>query len=300
MISKTSTITRAPTFGLYGEPPESHPFFIHVESINARSNTYNWEIQTHIHQNLNQIIWLASGTISAQLDGPVFLINSPSAIIVPALHSHSFQTNNEATGSVLTVSHDMFIFPESKTISSIFDNLFMAPALTKIAYESNDFSGLNNCFQILSDELSKLKDAESFVTSRLAQVICLIIARHSKTNISTPHKEKKGDKKITDFLLLVENHFKTEMKILEYAENLEISKNKLIRTSKLNLNKTPIQVVLDRRIKEACQLLANTNSSVDSISQISGFSDVPYFCRQFKKKTGLTPLEFRKKNQTAY
>ncbi|OXR47960.1 hypothetical protein PuT2_15125 [Pusillimonas sp. T2] len=297
MVSKKPTITRAPTFGLYGEPPESHPFFIHIESIKSRSNTYNWEIQTHIHQNLNQIIWLASGTINAQLDGIDFLINSPSAIIVPALHSHSFQTNNEATGSVLTVSHDIFIFPESKTTSSIFENLFMAPAVTKIAHESNDLFGLNNCFQILSAELSRLKDAESFITSRLAQVICLIIARHPKTNISTPHTGKNSDKKITDFLLLVEKHFKTEMKIFEYAVSLEISKDKLIRTTKLNLNKSPIQVILDRRIKEACQLLANTNSSVDRISQISGFSDVPYFCRQFKKKTGLTPLEFRKKTR---
>ena len=48
------------------------------------------------------------------------------------------------------------------------------------------------------------------------------------------------------------------------------------------------------RIDQARYLLTHTDHSVSQICYESGFNDVPYFCRTFKKNTGVTPMAIRK------
>jgi len=62
---------------------------------------------------------------------------------------------------------------------------------------------------------------------------------------------------------------------------------------------SPVEYLTDTRIKAAKQLLENSDISDNTISKIcelSGYSDIGYFSKVFKKKTGLTPSEYRKRN----
>lgn len=47
------------------------------------------------------------------------------------------------------------------------------------------------------------------------------------------------------------------------------------------------------RIEESKRLLANTDYSIIDISLATGFEDQSYFCKVFKKYTGLTPKQYR-------
>ena len=47
------------------------------------------------------------------------------------------------------------------------------------------------------------------------------------------------------------------------------------------------------RIDQARYLLTHTDHSVSQICYESGFNDVPYFCRTFKRHTGSTPMSMR-------
>jgi AraC-like DNA-binding protein len=47
------------------------------------------------------------------------------------------------------------------------------------------------------------------------------------------------------------------------------------------------------RIARACRLLADTDDSVGSIAAGSGYSNLAYFNREFRRQTGRTPREFR-------
>ena len=53
--------------------------------------------------------------------------------------------------------------------------------------------------------------------------------------------------------------------------------------------------ILDKRIKEAKRQLENKDLTVAQIAADVGFNDSSYFCRVFKKETGLTPLAYRKR-----
>lgn len=292
-----TTKAPTPTFGLYGEPPRNNPFFIHVESIRERSNANNWEIQTHIHKNMHQIIWLNSGQIATRINGLNIEVFAPAAVIVPSLTPHSFKTNDQSLGNVLTVNRDFFTSPESKTLGNIFDTLFEKPSVCNFSQSVNESNSIDMLFDILGKELLS-NPSEGLLAKRLTQSITILIARQPKNQIRLTEKIIANDKKISEFLLLVDKYFSSEINLSTYAEILAISTDKLIRMARLHLDKTPIQVVLDRRIKEACQLLMHTHAPVEEVSQLSGFSDVSYFCRYFKKRTGLTPLNFRNNAQT--
>ena len=48
------------------------------------------------------------------------------------------------------------------------------------------------------------------------------------------------------------------------------------------------------RIDEACRLLTTSNKKIIEIAEIVGYKDLAFFVSIFKKKTGVTPTEFRK------
>lgn len=56
---------------------------------------------------------------------------------------------------------------------------------------------------------------------------------------------------------------------------------------------SPIQYLIDVRIKRAMTYLSEGTLTVAEISALCGFKDVEYFCRIFKNKTGMTPKEAR-------
>lgn len=51
--------------------------------------------------------------------------------------------------------------------------------------------------------------------------------------------------------------------------------------------------VVRHRIREACRLLENPTTSITNVAFAVGFNDVGYFCRMFKRYTGVTPTALR-------
>ncbi len=48
------------------------------------------------------------------------------------------------------------------------------------------------------------------------------------------------------------------------------------------------------RIREACQLLAATDTPLSLVGLLTGFADPPHFTREFRRRVGMTPTEYRR------
>lgn len=66
-----------------------------------------------------------------------------------------------------------------------------------------------------------------------------------------------------------------------------------IRIFKKEFGTTPYASFLDRKLKTAKYLLKSTSSPIKEIALSLGWNNPCYFTRLFKKKTGLTPAEYR-------
>ena len=56
------------------------------------------------------------------------------------------------------------------------------------------------------------------------------------------------------------------------------------------------EILLERRLMQAADLLKSTDFTMDTIAFESGFSSTSYFFRQFKKYYNCTPKVYRKEN----
>ena len=61
---------------------------------------------------------------------------------------------------------------------------------------------------------------------------------------------------------------------------------------------SPINYLITRRIQEAKLLLETSNFSIAKIAQAIGFSSQSYFSQVFRKETGLSPIQYRKKYES--
>lgn len=89
-------------------------------------------------------------------------------------------------------------------------------------------------------------------------------------------------------------HFREDIKLEQIADIAHLSPTSFCRYFKGMMQKTLSEVVLEFRIRHACQLLANTQLPISQVAFESGFQDLPYFNRKFKQMLGVNPKAFRK------
>lgn len=75
-----------------------------------------------------------------------------------------------------------------------------------------------------------------------------------------------------------------------------VSRNYLYKTFKQNFGCTPVEYITDCRLVKAKKLLKESKEPVYAICEKVGIHNYTYFCNLFRKKTGTTPIEYRKSN----
>ena len=95
------------------------------------------------------------------------------------------------------------------------------------------------------------------------------------------------------FLQLVFQRDVTPLTVSEYADMLQVTPNYLNKTVKAHTHRTAIDWIEIARLNLAKQLLKDPAIPIADIAGRTGLPDQSYFSRFFKKKTGLTPSQFR-------
>ena len=96
---------------------------------------------------------------------------------------------------------------------------------------------------------------------------------------------------------LENNYTNPALSNLVLAQQCNISEVYLRKLFAARFGATPRQHLIDIRMGKARQLLTDGVLSVTAVSEACGFSNVYHFCRLFKQKTGLTPMQYMKENK---
>ncbi|MET9799214.1 AraC family transcriptional regulator [Streptomyces sp. NPDC006368] len=78
------------------------------------------------------------------------------------------------------------------------------------------------------------------------------------------------------------------------AERIGVTAGYLAEAVKAATGRTPGGLIREARTHEAKRLLARTDLTVRQVAHRTGIADPAYFCRFFRRETGLSPGEFRR------
>jgi len=110
----------------------------------------------------------------------------------------------------------------------------------------------------------------------------------------TPSKQSDSERinVVFDFL---SSHFREELRLEEISEIASMTPTSFCRYFKQRTGKTYSAFINEMRVEYAGKRIAGSSESLGNIALESGFNSVSYFNRQFKRITGLSPLQYRKK-----
>jgi YesN/AraC family two-component response regulator len=162
---------------------------------------------------------------------------------------------------------------------------------------SRDFEGyLDQISQVKIDKYNQQKLFYNSASSQIDyQILFLKIISYICESGENP-QEKDLAEEIYNYL----KHSYTEpFNLTELAHRFSFHPAYIIRCIKSKYGYTPLQLLINIRIDEAKKLLKTTNLHVNIIAQNVGYYDTAYFCKLFKNITGMTAIEYRKRESAS-
>ena len=149
------------------------------------------------------------------------------------------------------------------------------------------------CLHALINELRSKEDYYEAVCQNLYEILIYYIFRKTKTELSIA-SSKKITKECRFIEEYIDEHYTEDITLQTLSDLTFMNKYYLVHAFKNYKGTSPINYLIDKRIEESQHLLANTNYPVSKISDQIGFSSQSYFSQVFRKRTGLTPNQYRK------
>ena len=156
------------------------------------------------------------------------------------------------------------------------------------------FESLSNCIRqidlVCADQTTGWQLA---VKSALFYFFFLLISERQKKTVSISHNSKSLEKMKT-VLKYVEEHYTEKLTIDDMAKLTFYSKSHFMKFFKVNMGTGFTEYLNDYRLTMAARLLKSSDESILMIAEESGFDNLSYFNRIFKRKYGVSPGSYRK------
>ena len=130
------------------------------------------------------------------------------------------------------------------------------------------------------------------IKSYLLRIAFLLLANHSVNTHSI--KRKKTLDKIKMVLSYIREHYSDIISVQDMAELCHYSQSHFMKFFKNAMGMGFTQYLNDYRLESAGKMLLATSNSILDIAMETGFDNLSYFNRMFKRKYGVTPGRYRK------
>lgn len=108
-------------------------------------------------------------------------------------------------------------------------------------------------------------------------------------------QRQHGDRDILNAQNYIEEHYRLPISVEQIAEQAHMSKRNFIRRFKDATKNTPLEYLQRVKIESAKKALEKNAQDIGTLVYEIGYNDVKTFRKVFKRITGLTPLDYRRK-----
>lgn len=222
------------------------------------------------------------------LDGQRYPVQKGDIMVFNAGRAHCEYSDEKDPLSFYFTAYDKLTLP------NLPQNQLLAGDVPPILHTGDMADTFYGLFGVVLKELEEDKDFGYEIAQGTAKIIVMHLFRLLNQSYSAKDF-LQANKVLQDALKYIDDNFNTDISLDLLAGECMVSKYYLSHLFTKRMGKSVGRYILDKRVFTAKQLLSSTDLSVEQISQRCGFADSAYFCRLFKKETGKTPTQFRRK-----
>ncbi len=168
---------------------------------------------------------------------------------------------------------------------SLTDEIFGSKSSVAYIGKSN---GMKALFEKMTKEyILKKEYYKDMCTAYLMEFFTLAKRKEYYTNVTSL-------KIIDDVCLHMNSRYTENLPLKYYADFCHMSVSRFAHLFKEAVGTSPMDYIMDLKIKTAKELLLSSDFSVAGISDFLGFGSQNYFSRIFKIKVGVSPMNFVK------
>lgn len=211
--------------------------------------------------------------------------------------THYWKGVTKAKG-ILIYFNEEFLFRSSITVSSVWEiQLFKEIAQTPAIYMNEEFAeSMRTIARIMLKEYEeKRKDYPEVLRACLNIMLIQFYRYHEMAK----EKEEGLSLKLSvnqlslRFQNLISQKLTENLSVKQYAEILGVSQGYLNEQLKKQTGKSAGTLIREAQIQEIKRLLVNTELNIAEIAERMNYQDAAYFCRAFKRETGVSPSQYR-------
>ena len=139
--------------------------------------------------------------------------------------------------------------------------------------------------------ISMKKESDIEKVPLFIKALILISSPESVDAVGRPVIEDKKSKRMQKVLLYIMNNYQKAITLEEISNLVDLDKSSFCIFFKKMTGKTFFSYLTEYRIEASCQMITKTNLTIAEICFASGFNDVPYYNRVFKKIKNIRPTE---------
>ena len=256
-------------------------------------------ITTHWHEEA-EFTLITEGDASYQIDLTSYAVEKDDLIFIPPLLLHSVSRGQSALYQSETyVFHMNFLGGNATDICStrylmpLTNEELSVPCLIRPTHPA--YVSLRKIFaQISSLFANPVEGYELAIKALLLQVIFLLLQNRTpdgKRSVDTANASEKL-KTVLDYIHL---HYAEPLTVAGLAAQCYFSEYYFMRFFKKHMNMTVVEYLNNLRLEKAVELFEQGNTSILEVSLATGFHNLSYFHKIFKRKFHMTPREFLKK-----
>lgn len=277
--------------------PEFPYICCHVEM-----DTYpNGHIPWHWHDEL-EFIYIEKGIVEYHVKDKVITLKEGQGGFMNSNVLHLLKPRDKCPGSILYAQTFKPLFL-SGFYNSIFEQKYIAPVINCKNLEYYVFSPESPQQAIILEKLLlSYKIAENefygyeFQVRDILSSMWLLLLKEIQPIINQKIIQSSVEsERIKSMISYIQSHYQDKISVKDIADSVNVSERVCYRYFMRNIGMSPVEYLMQYRIRIAEDLLASTNRPITEIALLVGFNNSSYFGKVFHTATECTPKEYRKK-----
>jgi len=285
---------------------KDHALAINVCKINRMKHVSHDNDLTEIehHHDFIEIVFITKGKGIQVISNNEYEVSEGDIFILQGFQNHYFKDAGKA--EIINVMFDPVKSPglisdDLKMLDGYSALFILEPRYRNRMHFKNmlhlNHVDLAKSEYILNGMLNEMQNKEPgyelFLKNKLEEIIIFLARKYSQ--ISIP--KAKSLVRIGKAIHFIENNFNQNIYIQQLADISFMSIRNFQRIFKDATSLSPNDYLLEMRIQHASRLLKETDFAVYDVSDQVGIADWFYFSKAFKKKFGVSPMNYRKQNR---